>query len=110
MLKDIVFNFFIAYEVVFGASLFSGFSAILTNKPPLKSMLSLAESVKVWAIAIALGGTFDSFEIIEKGLFKGEIKTIIRQVICILFAMLGANVGWSIIKLIQKCGEIWGKS
>ncbi|QUH21554.1 YtrH family sporulation protein [Alkaliphilus sp. B6464] len=105
---SIVHNFLIAFGVVIGASVFAGIGAIITDYPPLKLMLNISSSIKIWAMAIAIGGTFSSFEVIEKGLFEGELKSIIKQIIYILVALLGANTGYSFIKLIQRCGEIWG--
>ncbi|MBU5676331.1 YtrH family sporulation protein [Alkaliphilus sp. MSJ-5] len=105
---SIVHNFLIAFGVVIGASVFAGIGAIITDYPPLKLMLNISSSIKIWAMAIAIGGTFSSFAVIEKGLFEGELKSIIKQIIYILVALLGANTGYSFIKLIQRCGEIWG--
>jgi len=105
----IVHNFLIAFGVVIGASVFSGIAAIITNQPPLKAMLGISSSIKIWAMAIALGDTFSSFAVIEKGIFKGEYKSIIKQAIYVMTALLGANLGYSFIKLIQRCGEIWNK-
>lgn len=92
-----------------GASLFAGVGAVINNHPPLKTMLNIAGSVKVWAIAIALGGTFTSFEVIDKGLFRGEIKSIIKQAVYILMAVVGANAGMNFIRLLGRCGELWRK-
>ena len=72
-------------------------------------MMDIAGSVKIWAIAIALGGTFSSFEIIEKGIFRGEVKTIVKQALCVLMAVIGANAGVNFIRLLQRCGEFWRK-
>jgi len=105
---SIINNFLVSFGVVIGGSIFIGIGAILTNHPPLRAMINLANSIKLWAMAIALGGTFSSFAIIDKGLFEGEIKSIIKQVIYIFVALLGANAGYSFIKLIQRCNEIWG--
>ncbi|HHY99987.1 MAG TPA: sporulation protein [Tissierellia bacterium] len=102
-------NFLIAFGVVVGASLFSGLGAIVINKPPLKVMTDVAASIKIWAIAASLGGTFSSFTMIEKGLFEGEIKTLIRQVFFILVSLTGANAGYEFIRILQRCGHIWGK-
>lgn len=104
---SIIRNFFIAFGVVIGASVFAGIAAIITNRPPLKAMLDLAGSIKIWAMAVALGDTFSSFAAIEKGLFEGELKSIMKQAISVLTALLGANAGYSIMKLIQRCGETW---
>lgn len=105
---SIVNNFLIAFGVVIGASVFAGIGAIITDNPPLRTMINLAASIKIWAMATALGGTFSSFIVIDKGLFEGELRSIVKQVIYIFVALLGANAGYSFIRLIQRCNEIWG--
>jgi len=101
-------NFLISFGVVVGASVFAGVGAIITDKPPLRTMINLASSIKIWAMATALGGTFSSFIAIDRGLFEGELKRIIKQVIYIFVALLGANSGYGFIRLLQRCSEIWG--
>lgn len=107
--SNIVQNFLIAFGVVIGASLFSGLGAIITNNPPYKAMLNVASTIKIWAMAASLGGTFSSFAMIDKGLFEGEIRILIKQVFYILISLVGANIGYEFIYLLQKCGGIWGK-
>lgn len=107
--KSTIQIFFTAFGVVVGGSVFSGLAAIITNNPPLRTMINIANSIKIWAMAIAIGGTFTSFDIINKSLFEGEIKSIIKQIIYISVALLGANSGYITIRLINSCGEIWGK-
>ena len=105
LLNSIINNFLISFGVVVGASIFGGIGAVLTNDPPLKAMLDIASSIKIWAVAVTLGGTFSSFAALEKGLFEGEIKSIVKQAIYVLTALLGANTGYNVIKLIQRCSE-----
>ena len=66
-ISNIIYSFLIAFGVIIGASAFAGIGAIINNHPPLKTMLDLASSIKIWAVATALGGTFSSFQIIEEG-------------------------------------------
>lgn len=106
---NIVQIFFIAFGVVLGGSLFAGISAIITDTPPVRAMMNMASSIKTWAMAIALGGSISSFSVLDKGLFEGEIKAFIKQIIYIFIALLGANAGYSFIRLIQRCSELWGK-
>jgi hypothetical protein len=106
---SIIQNFLIAFGVVIGASLFSGLGAVLTNEPPYKVMVEVANSIKIWAIAASLGGTFSSFTVIEKGIFDGEIRTLIKQALFIIISLTGANMGYEFIRLLQRCGVIWGK-
>lgn len=108
-LISIIQIFFIAFGVVLGGSIFAGIGAIITDTPPIRAMMNMASSIKIWAMAIALGGTISSFSIIDKGLFEGEIKSFIKQIIYIFIALLGANVGYSFMRLIQRCSEVWGK-
>ncbi len=107
--NSIIQNFLIAFGVVTGASLFSGLGAVITNQPPCRVMLEVAGSIKIWAIAASLGGTFSSFAVIEKGIFEGEVRTLIKQALYILISLTGANTGYEFIKLLQRCGAIWGK-
>ncbi|MEL7647647.1 MAG: YtrH family sporulation protein [Sedimentibacter sp.] len=106
---SVVQNFLVAFGVVIGAGIFSGIGAIITNNPPYKAMVEAAGSIKIWAIAASLGGTFSSFAVIEKGLFQGEVRTMIKQAIFILISLSGANVGYGFVRIIQICGGIWGK-
>jgi len=106
---SVIQNFLIAFGVVIGASLFSGLGAILTNQPPYKVMAEVANSIKIWAIAASLGGTFASFTVIEKGIFEGNIRVLIKQALFILISLTGANMGYEFIRLLQRCGIIWGR-
>jgi hypothetical protein len=107
--NTLVYNFLIAFGVIVGASIFAGLAAIITDEPPLKTMYDIAGSIRIWAIAVALGGTFSSFEVIEKGLLKGEFRAIIKQAAYVVIAVTGANAGSNFIRLLQKCGEAWVK-
>ncbi|MCY6959113.1 YtrH family sporulation protein [Clostridium brassicae] len=102
-----IYSFLVAFGVILGGSFFGGIGALINNHPPLKTMIDLANSIKIWAVATALGGTFSSFQLIEEGLFRGQITSLLKQIIYILASLIGANLGVRVIKLIQKCGDIW---
>ena len=108
-ISNIIYSFFIALGVIIGASAFGGLAPIITNQPPLKTIIDLAGSIKIWAVATALGGTFSSFEVLDEGVFKGEIRLVIKQMVYVLVALLGANVGYYLVKLLHRCGQIWGE-
>ncbi|MCX7711322.1 MAG: YtrH family sporulation protein [Clostridia bacterium] len=105
--SSVIYSFLVSFGVILGASIFAGIGAVISDHPPLKTMLDIAGSIKVWAVAVALGGTFSSFEIIEKGIFNGEMRTTLKQAVYVVMALFGANAGFNVIKLIQRCGEIW---
>lgn len=102
-------DFLVAFGVVIGASVFGGIASIITDRPPLKSMLDISSSIKIWAMAIALGDTFSSYKILEKGIFEGEIRTIIKQGLYVITAIVGANSGHGLIVLIKRCEEMWNR-
>ncbi|MFS0780608.1 YtrH family sporulation protein [Bacillus sp. 1P06AnD] len=91
-------SFFIALGVLLGGSLIGGMAAFFTNQPPLTAILRFSESLRIWAIVAAIGGTFDTFYTFERGIFNGESRDIIKQILWILAALAGANTGAIIIK------------
>ncbi|MCG8501845.1 MAG: YtrH family sporulation protein [Firmicutes bacterium] len=106
LLQNLLFNFTIALGVMLGGSLFGALAALLTGGQPLKTMVSLSERLKIWAIVVALGGTFSSFEILDLGILKGEFRVVTKQVLYILSSFLGAHIGYLIIFLIEKRGRL----
>lgn len=99
----------VSFGVIIGASAFSGIAAILLNHPPLKIMSDLSNSIKIWAVATALGGTFSSFSILEEGIFKGELRGMLKQIFYILASLIGANLAVNSIELLQKWGEYFNR-
>lgn len=91
-------SFFIALGVLVGGTLVGGMAAFFTNQPPLTTMVRLSESLRIWAIVAALGGTFDTVYSFERGLFHGETRDIIKQVLWIMSALAGAHTGSVLIK------------
>ncbi|WP_050616035.1 YtrH family sporulation protein [Bacillus testis] len=91
-------SFFIALGVLLGGAFIGGIAAFFTNQPPLTTILRLSESLRIWAIVAAIGGTFDTFYTFERGIFQGETRDIVKQILWILAALGGANTGAVIIK------------
>lgn len=89
--------FFTALGVVLGAALVGSLAAVLTGQPPVKTMAKLALEIKIWAMVAAIGGTFTTIEILQFGIFEGEILTVIKQLFFLVCAFLGAQVGYYLI-------------
>ena len=96
-LITMVYNYFIALGVILGGSLFGSMAAVFCKEKPVNMMLVFGEQLKLWAIIVALGGTFSSFEVLELGILKGEIKSVIKQVLYILSAFAGAHTGYILL-------------
>lgn len=95
-------SFFIALGVLLGGSLIGGISAFFTNQPPITVVKELSDSIRIWAIIAAIGGTFDTVYSLEKGLLNGETKDIIKQILWIISAYSGAHTGSVIINWITQ--------
>lgn len=90
-------SYFIALGVLIGGTLIGGIGAYLAGEPPLSTIYQLANRLKIWALVAAIGGTFDAFYSFERGIFEGETRNIVKQVLLIVSAMGGAQTGWLII-------------
>lgn len=92
--------FFTALGVVLGAAVIGSLAAILVGQPPLRTMTRLALEIKIWAIAAAMGGTFSAIEILGQGLLEGQLRVLIKQLLFIITAFSGAQVGYWLIQVL----------
>lgn len=97
-LPKLLLSFFTALGVVLGAAVIGSLAAILVGHPPLRTMTRLALEIKVWAIAAAMGGTFSAIEIISQGLLEGHLRVLTKQLLYIIMAFIGAQVGYWLIQ------------
>ncbi len=96
---DLLLTFFISIGVVVGGAFFGSLAGLLSGQYPLATMATLAERLKLWAMVAALGGTFATIRSIESGLFEGQLTTVLRQMLYILVAFAGANLGWLLVSV-----------
>lgn len=100
MLAHLVMNFFIAFGVMIGGALIGGIGAFLIGKPVLIEIYSLSNSLKIWAIVAAIGGSFEAITRIETGLFSGVHEDIYRTLAMLLVAFCGAQSGTILLRWI----------
>ncbi|MBE3597268.1 MAG: YtrH family sporulation protein [Limnochordaceae bacterium] len=97
-LHQVVTALFLALGVVIGGSLVGGLSALATGRPPIATIQELARTIKLWAIVVAIGGSFPTIQAIESGLFSGQPGVLMRQVVVILASLAGAQLGqWIVV-------------
>ncbi|GGH75714.1 sporulation membrane protein YtrH [Compostibacillus humi] len=95
--------FFIAFGVIIGGSIIGSIGSFATGEAPLTAISRLANSLRIWAIVAAIGGTFDAIENLQKGLFDGSTIDLVKQALLILSAMGGVKTATLIIDwLIQE--------
>ena len=90
--------FFTALGVVLGAAIIGSLAAVLVGQPPLRTMTRLALEIKIWAIAAAMGGTFSAIEILGQGIMEGQFRILLKQLLFIIIAFAGAQVGYWLIQ------------
>lgn len=93
----LLLTFCVALGVNLGGSLMGSMGAILLHRPPLKTMLELSEELKIWAMVAALGGTFGVIRTFEAGVFGKQFTGLVKQLLIIGSAFLGAHLGYLII-------------
>ncbi|MGV3488681.1 MAG: YtrH family sporulation protein [Tuberibacillus sp.] len=89
--KTATMNFFIAFGVLIGGCIVGGIGAFLISKPPLFAMNDLVGKLKIWAVVAAIGGSVDALGDLEKGLLEGTPGEVIKHVLLIISAMVGAH-------------------
>ncbi|MEC5421947.1 YtrH family sporulation protein [Virgibacillus sp. C22-A2] len=95
--------YFIAFGVVIGGAIIGSIGEFATGDAPLSSIGTIARKLRIWAIAAAIGGTFDAFTNFEKGLFDGSTMDMFKQALLIVAAMGGVKTAMVLIEwLIQE--------
>lgn len=100
LVKVVLLPFATALGVVLGGA-FGGASAVLfTAGSPVETVHELAQSLKLWAILVAIGGTFPTIQALEVGLLGGQLYALAKQVVMLLSAYAGAQLGhWLVLTL-----------
>jgi len=57
-LYDVALTFFTALGVVVGGSVIGSLATVVSPDSPVHTMLVIAKPIKLWAMVVALGGTF----------------------------------------------------
>jgi hypothetical protein len=95
----IILNFFVAFGVITGGSFLGGIGALLAGQPPFFWMGEIfAEKLKIWAVVAAIGGTIDTLAAIERGFLSGSHGEILKHLLFIFSAFLGAHSGTKLIQ------------
>lgn len=96
-------NFLIALGVTLGGSLSGAAASLLLGGHPMDRLRFLAGEMRLWGILVALSGSFEPLRGIEQGLLTGQGRLLVRQVLSLVIAMLGANLGYYL--LVQVAGR-----
>lgn len=96
-LRGLALAFCTALGVILGGALIGSLPGFLTPEPPFYRMQKLATDMKLWAVVVALGGTWPTLRAVDSGLFQGDVAALARQMTTIAASLCGAQVGYWII-------------
>jgi len=96
-LPKMVLVFFTAFGIMIGACLMGSLAALLFREPPITIMITLAKEIKIWAIVPAIGGTFSMFDALESGIFKGDVRAVVKQILFVLSSFSGTHLGYYVV-------------
>lgn len=100
VLHDGTLAFFTALGVVLGGSIVGALATVLLAGSPLHTMLVIAKPIKMWAILAAIGGSFTTIQAIDTGLWAGEVRVLLHQLIVVVCGFFGASAGyWLVLTL-----------
>jgi hypothetical protein len=105
-MATIILDFFVAFGVILGGCFLGGLGAFVAGQPPMAVMSNLAEKLKIWAVVAAIGGTVDTLSLIERNFFDGYHGEIMKQIIYIFSAFLGAYLGTLLVKWLITGGDM----
>src|SRR5690625_7851209 len=92
--------FFIAFGVIIGGTLIGSIGSFLTGDAPLLAMNRISQSLKIWAIVAAIGGTFDAIDTFQKGILDGSTMDLMKQIAIVISTMAGVTVDLFLINWI----------
>jgi len=95
---EILISLFTAAGVVLGGAMIGSIGSLLAGESPFAGMRHLAGSVRLWAVVVAMGGTFSAIQALESGIYFGRLHILLRQILVIISAFCGAQLGHWLIK------------
>lgn len=98
LVSKLLSSFLVALGVTLAGSLSGAAASAFTGGHPIDRLRYLADEMRLWGILVAVSGSFEPLRGIEQGLFAGQVRLLIRQVLSLLIAMLGANLGYYLLQ------------
>ncbi|MCL6564717.1 MAG: YtrH family sporulation protein [Firmicutes bacterium] len=90
-----------AFGVTLGGGLLGALGRSLAGHGPVDPA-TVAFRIRIWAVAVAIGGTLTAFEQIERGLASGSLPDLLRDFVIVFAAYAGAQSAyWSLHWLVS---------
>lgn len=89
--------FFLALGVTLGGGILGAMGNWMAGKGP-QDPSQAAFRIRIWAVAVAIGGTLTALENLERGMYYRALPQILRDGVTIVLAYLGAQWGYLLLK------------
>lgn len=97
LVPDLATTFAVAFGVVVGGALVGALAALLFRGFPGETALDLADRLKVWGMAAALGGTLKDLRHLEEGLLRMEPQLLMRELVFLASAFAGSVIAYYLV-------------
>lgn len=94
---------FLAFGVTLGGGLMGALGHWLAGHPTAANASAIALKLRIWAIAVAVGGTISALENFERSITTRAMLDLVRGGVTLTAAWLGAAIGYWLLFL-------WGQS
>lgn len=105
LLKIAAYPFFTSLGVVLGGAIIGSLPGLVLDGRPLRTAYELARGLKIWAMVVAVGGTFPTIRALETSILGGELIVLGKQILLLAGAFTGANTGHWLITTLAGAGE-----
>jgi hypothetical protein len=95
--KGLTPPFCLAFGVTMGGALLGGLGQWLVGDPA-PDYTQLAWRIRIWAVAVAIGGTMTALENLERELLVRGSIGVMRDVAVVLVAYLGSMVAYWLVR------------
>ena len=96
-LRGLTPPFAIALGVTLGGALIGGLGQWLVGEPA-PDYVALAFRIRIWAVAVAIGGALTALENLERGFLARGAPGVLRDLAVVLVAYLGSLMAYWLIR------------
>lgn len=89
---------FLALGVTVGGGLLGAFGHWIAGNPHEANASAIAFRIRIWAVAVALGGTISALEHFEQSLTSRAVSDLLRGSIALIAAYGGAELGYWLLR------------
>jgi hypothetical protein len=89
--------FGVALGVTLGGALIGGLAVFAAGRPD-PDYVSLAWRIRIWAVAVAIGGAMTALEKLEHEFLASGMRGVLRDVAVVAVAYAGAQAGYALLR------------